>query len=48
MLQGVLEQHCVTEVPLIITAQQLEEMEITSHFVIYGNPHMPLVSRVTV
>ena len=43
LLQGVLEKHSVTEVPLIITPQRLEETEITSHFVIFGNPRMPLV-----
>jgi len=42
--QGILEKHSVTEVPLIITPQRLEEMEITSQFVIFGRPEMPLVS----
>ena len=42
--KGIIEPHAIMEVPLVITPQGLEELEITAHFAIFGNPEVPVVS----
>jgi hypothetical protein len=43
-LQGILEPQSTTQVPLIVAAQDLEELGTTVHFTIVGNPGVTLVS----
>lgn len=42
--QGILEAHSVCEVPMIMEAQCLEEIESTAQVMIFGSPEPPLVS----
>jgi hypothetical protein len=41
--QGILEPCSTTQVPLIVSAQDLEELGTTVHFTIVGNPGVTLV-----
>lgn len=43
-VQGVIEAQSTLHVPLTVTAQQLDELEATVHFVITGSRGFSLVS----
>lgn len=35
------------DIPLVITPQGLEELELTAHFIIFGSPEAPLPVHIT-
>ena len=43
--QGIIQPHSVMDVPLVITPQGLEELEIVAQLMIFGSPDPPLVSK---
>ena len=45
VLQGIVEPHSVLDVPMIITPQGLEELQVTAHVMVFGSADVPLVSR---
>lgn len=47
-VQGVVEARSILQVPLDVTAHELEEQETTAHFVVVGSRGFSLVSIASV
>ncbi len=45
VFKGIIEAHSILDVPLVITPQGLEELEILAQLSIFGSPDPPLVSH---